>query len=212
MRIIVINHQFGYTWRCISSNTSKRGYSRNRCDLPSSFRDHSIQPTPQQCARQREVVLVGLRMAEEAGVMEPTVKDAVWELMLEAADTLKRLPDGERRWLRSGTHSSWPGTLREHGEVFAAAVSQGGHWEPMSPGLSPPSSGAIARFEIVILWLGQITGRTSRLETGVVFGLAAGIPVRVLRRRFGIGRRTVYDVRDRGIRKICSWLETIIAE
>ena len=45
-----------------------------------------------------------------------------------------------------------------------------------------------------------------------MFGLAAGIPVRVLRRRFGIGRRTVYDVRDRGIRKICAWLEAIVAD
>jgi hypothetical protein len=151
-------------------------------------------------------------MEEEAGVVDPSTKDAVWELMLEAADTLKRLPDGERRWLRSGTHSSWPGTLREHGEVFAAAVSHGGRWEPMSPGLSPPSSGAIARFEIVILWLSQITGRSSRLETGVVFGMAAGIPVRILRRRFEIGWRTVYDVWDRGIRKICAWLETITAD
>ena len=82
----------------------------------------------------------------------------------------------------------------------------------MSPGLSPPSSGAIARFEIVILWLSQITGRSSRLETGVVFGMAAGIPVRILRRRFEIGWRTVYDVWDRGIRKICAWLETITAD
>ena len=180
--------------------------------MPSSLQDQSNLLSPRQRARHSEVVLLGLRMSEQAGVVDPSTEDAVWELMLEAADTLKRLPDGERRWLRSGTHSSWPGTLREHDEVFAAAVSQGGRWEPMSPGLSPSSSGAIARFEIVILWLSQITGRSARLETGVVFGMAAGIPVRVLRRRFGIGRRTVYDVRDRGIRKICRWLETITAD
>lgn len=148
-------------------------------------------------------------MAQEAGITEPTTRDAVWEILIEAADTLKRLPDRERRWLRSGTHSSWPGTVREYGEVFAAAVARGGRWEALSPGLSPPSPEAIARLEITIEWLGHAGGRSPRRDTGVMFALAAGIPNRVVRRRFGIGRRTVYDIRDRGIGRISSWLEAV---
>ena len=48
------------------------------------------------------MLCTGLRLAQEAGVTDPTVNDAVWELMLEATETLKRLPDKERRWVEIG--------------------------------------------------------------------------------------------------------------
>ena len=35
-------------------------------------------------------------MSEEAGTTEPIVRDAVWELLIEAADILMRLSDRER--------------------------------------------------------------------------------------------------------------------
>ncbi len=57
-------------------------------------------------------------MSEEAGTTEPIVRDAVWELLIEAADTLTRLSDRERRWLGSGTRSFWPQTVRACGEAF----------------------------------------------------------------------------------------------
>jgi hypothetical protein len=40
----------------------------------------------------------------------------------------------------------------------------------------------------------------------VLFGLACGVRAAVLRRNLGCGRRTIYDVRDRGIARICGWL------
>ncbi len=168
--------------------------------------------TPRERGRHRDAVLVGLRMCEEAGKAEPAVRDAVWELLVEAADTLKRLPDRERRWLRSGTFSSWPRTVRDYGEAFAAAVARGGRWETATAALAPPPAGAVGRLEIVMQWLAGAGGRAPRRETNVVFALAGGVPVRVIRRRFGIGRRTVYDIRDRGIRRICGWLEEALAE
>ena len=113
----------------------------------------TARPTRAERGRHRDVLRAGLRMCAEAGKAEPTVADAVWELLIEAADTLKRLPDRERRWLASGTRSSWPQAIREYGETFAAAVGRGGRWEPMSAGLGPPSAGAIGRLETVMEWL-----------------------------------------------------------
>lgn len=57
-------------------------------------------------------------MSEEAGTTEPIVRDAVRELLIEAADTPTRLADRERRWLGSGTHSFWPRTVRDYGAAF----------------------------------------------------------------------------------------------
>ena len=172
----------------------------------------TARPTRAERGRHRDVLRAGLRMCAEAGKAEPTVADAVWELLIEAADTLKRLPDRERRWLASGTRSSWPQAIREYGETFAAAVGRGGRWEPMSAGLGPPSPGAIGRLETVMEWLVGAGGRSSSRETNVVFALAAGVPVPAIRRRLGVARRTVYALRDRGLRTIRDWLEEALAE
>lgn len=179
--------------------------------MPAASGDQFAQISPRQRERHKETLRVGLQLAADAGIPAPTTRSAVWELLIEAADTLKRLPDRERRWLRSGTHAAWPDTLREYSEEFAVAVARGGKWEAMSPGLSPPTSEAIARLDIVMEWLRHAAnGRSSRPDARIVFALAAGVPVRVVRRRFGIARRTIYDIRDRGIDRICVWLNTSI--
>src|SRR3546814_3300597 len=50
----------------------------------------------------------GLRRAREAGRKDPTLRDAVWELLLEAGDTLGRLPNRERGWLTGASRAHWP--------------------------------------------------------------------------------------------------------
>ena len=168
------------------------------------------QMSPKRRALHQGVLDAGRRLAEEAGIAEPTKQHAVWEILMEAADTLKRLPDHEWRWLNSGTRAYWPDTLREYSETFAAAVARGGRWEEMAPTVPPSSPESIARLEIAMEWLRHAGGRSPRRNTGVVFALAVGIPVRVIRRRYGIARRTVYDIRDRGIGRICAWLESVV--
>lgn len=152
----------------------------------------------------------GCRLAAERGCAAPMLRDAVWELLIEAADTLKRLPNQERRWLRSGTYSAHPEVVRELSETFAAAVAQGG-WGTTRVRPGPPSAAAISRLDEVLTWPGAIQGRNRARDCRVVFALAAGVPVRVIRGRFGCGRQTVYDIRDRGLRQICTWLETRLA-
>src|SRR3546814_9553304 len=49
----------------------------------------------------------GLRRAREAGRKDPTLRDAVWELLLEAGDTLGRLPNRERGWLTGASRAHW---------------------------------------------------------------------------------------------------------
>ncbi|HEY9539849.1 MAG TPA: hypothetical protein VIS03_19805 [Kiloniellaceae bacterium] len=135
----------------------------------------------------------GLRRAREAGRKDPTLRDAVWELLLEAGDTLGRLPNRERGWLTGASRAHWP--------AFASVLTGETNLRP-----SPPSGAAIDRLDSVLAWLPQAAGANPKRDLAVLFGLACGVRVAALRRHLGCGRRTVYDVRDRGIARICGWL------
>jgi len=153
--------------------------------------------------RRIEVAIAdGLALAGAAGRREPTLRDAVWELLLEAGDTLRRLPNRERGWLTAVSRSHWPDYLRGAAEEWA-----GGGAAPAGAGRpSPARPEAIDRLDTVLLWLPRAGGANPRRDVGILFGLACGLKVAILRQRFGCGRRTVYDVRDRGIARICGWL------
>src|SRR3546814_6016097 len=49
----------------------------------------------------------GLRLARQAGREDPGLKEAVWELLLEAGETLSRLPNRERGWLSAASRAHW---------------------------------------------------------------------------------------------------------
>lgn len=144
-------------------------------------------------ARLEAAVAAGLRLAREAGRDAPTLRDAVWELMLEAGDTLRRLPDRERGWLTAVARAHWPDQARSAGADGDRRVA-------------PASAAAIDRLDCLLAWLPQGAGANPKRDMAVLFGLACGVRVATLRRRLGCGRRTVYDVRDRGIARICGWL------
>jgi hypothetical protein len=140
----------------------------------------------------------GLVLAAAAGRRSPGLRDAVWELLLEAGDTLRRLPDRERGWLTGATRAHWPDYLRGLGEAAAGAARNCG----------PAGGDAIDRLDTVLPWLPLAAGRNPRRDVAVLFGLACGLRVAALRRTFGCGRRTVYDLRDRGVARICGQLRT----
>jgi hypothetical protein len=145
-------------------------------------------------------VAEGLRRARENGKDAPRLKDAVWELLLEAADTLRRLPDRERGWLTGASRAHWPDYLQ-------AAAPELARERPNARVKPPPArAGAIDRLDTVLPWLPQAGGARPHRDIAILFGLACGLRVSTLRRRFGCGRRTVYDIRDRGIARICGWL------
>src|SRR3546814_11384433 len=87
----------------------------------------------------------GLRRAREAGRKDPTLRDAVWELLLEAGDTLGRLPNRERGWLTGASRAHWP--------AFASVLTGETKLRP-----SPPSGSAIDRPDLGIPCVPQAAG------------------------------------------------------
>lgn len=159
--------------------------------------------TAGEARRVEAAVRHGLFLAATAGRQSPGLRDAVWELLLEAGDTLRRLPDRERGWLTGATRAHWPDYLRGVGEVLADGATTGAG-AASRPG--PAGGEAIDRLDTVLPWLPLAAGRNPRRDVAVLFGLACGLRVAALRRTFGCGRRTVYDLRDRGVARICGRL------
>ncbi|WP_193370900.1 DUF6362 family protein [Pelagibius marinus] len=136
------------------------------------------------------------------------MRDAVWELLLEAADTLRRLPNREQGWLTAAARAHWPDYVRNTAEEFAGAVGSAGRQTAPVLRPTPARAEAIDRMDTVLLWLPLAGGANARRDVSILFELACGLRVQVLRQRFGCGRRTVYDVRDRGVARICGWLRS----
>jgi hypothetical protein len=149
--------------------------------------------------RSERAVAHGLKLATAGGKAAPTLRDVVWELLLEAGGTLKRLPDRERGWLTAAARAHWPGSLSDAvGETAVADTTR--------LRLGPASAEAIDHLDTVLSWLPLAAGRNPKREIGVLFGLACGLRVARLQRGLGCGRRTIYDLRDRGLARICGVL------
>jgi len=156
-----------------------------------------------------ELITVGLQMAAEDGTERPSREDAVWQLIREAARTLKRLPDRERGWLLSGETAHWPACRLDASEAFGLAVELGSIGEDPSVPMSPPrpSPAAVDRLYVVMGWMPLVKGKNRRRDIQVLWLLGGGVrPVR-LTALFGCGRRTIYDIRDRCCRQIAVALE-----
>lgn len=158
-------------------------------------------PTSSMKRRRRVKLAIehGLVLAEAAGRQSPSLKDGVWELLMEAADTLKRQPNRERGWLTASSRAHWPEMVRDLEVGCGGTVAR--HARKL-----PASAAAIDRMDEVLLWLVHAAGAKQQRDVGVLFNLACGVKVAVLRERYGCGRRTVYDIRDRGLSRLCSWL------
>ncbi|HIP78533.1 MAG TPA: hypothetical protein EYH07_08755 [Kiloniellaceae bacterium] len=152
-------------------------------------------------ARARSALVHGCALARSAGRESPDLRDAIWELLMEAADTLSRLPNRERGWLTAASRAHWPDVVRHYEESL-----QDGRAPSAATALrrSPASAEAIDRMDTVLAWLPLAGGSNPRRDLAVLFGLACGAKVAVLRRRFGCGRRTIYDIRDRALRRLCA--------
>lgn len=170
----------------------------------------NVLSAPRACGRSmlraRLALKHGLRLAEEAGRAQPSLKDAVWELLMEAADTLKRLPNRERGWLTATSRAHWPAIVRDVEESFNGAAGKGPRDSTVRYNRAPATADAIDRMDVVLVWLVHAGGRKPQRDVAVLFGLACGIKVATLRGRFGCGRRTIYDIRDRALGRLCAWL------
>ncbi len=142
-----------------------------------------------------DLMAAGTALARDHGVADPGLEAVAWELLLEAADTLKRLPDRERGWLATCDRSAWPSVLIEQAERWANAVAQGG-WDAMTVHPGPPSAAAIQRMDTLF----RLTAGFPRsLDLRRAFLLASGIPARVIAAHTRCSRRTVFNARDRTV-------------
>lgn len=90
---------------------------------------------------------------------------AVWEQLVEGAETLQRLPDASRGPRK--VRSSWPEIVRNAAESFNAEAERADLRR-----LGPPSADAIDRLDRVIVWLEWLSGDVQRL----VWLRACGVP------------------------------------
>jgi hypothetical protein len=147
----------------------------------------------------------GAALARFNGVTNPTPEDGAWELLIEAADTLRRLPDRERAWLVSAERCAWPPMLKEQAERWAEAVNAGGWRDFQDPRPGPPEKAAIDRMDVV---LAALTGLDRPLDGRRAFLLAARVPARVIAVKTACSRLTVYRARDRATALLARGLVT----
>ena len=154
-----------------------------------------------------EIVAHGHRLARENGCEGPRLRDAVWELLIEAFATLKTLPDRERGWLLSCERSHHPGVVVENAELAQweatlDALSLGEKIKLLGPVKLRALKLAVDRMDEVLMWPSMIRTKNRRRDVKVLVYLAGGVKVAQVRRIFGLKRRNVYDIRDRGLAHI----------
>ncbi len=147
-------------------------------------------------AKAEMILQQGYQLARMNGIDEPIMQDAIWQLLVEMVDTLKRMPDRERRWLVNSLRCRHPETLCTQAEEFAKAVAAGG-WGEIRLNIGPPSPEAITRLDEVITWPALVKSKRQVRDRAVLLGLASGVPARVFRAQYGCSNSTVHDIKKR---------------
>jgi len=88
-------------------------------------------------------------------VRQAWTAEKVEERLIEARDTLKRLPDRERSRLYNSQRCAWPDVVRDWADVWGEAVSAG-KFRDMEPRSGAPSGAAIDRMDESLPWLGWL--------------------------------------------------------
>jgi len=141
------------------------------------------------------LIAAGTNRARDNGASNPDPDAVTWELLMEAADTLKRLPDREKGWLTMCDRAAWPTVLQEQGDRWAAAVANG-RWNAMRVRPGPPAAAAIERMDTLF----RLAARFPRpLDLRRAFLLASGVPAATIARQTQCSRQTVYNARDRAV-------------
>ena len=137
----------------------------------------------------------GAVLAQASGIERPSPADAVWALLVEAAEVLKRLPDRERRWLLQSLRSRHPEILHERWEY--------GAWDRRNPRPGPPAAGAITRMDLTMALLRRLpASRHWRRDIRILWALASNVPPRAVARRVGLRANSVSKFRH----KLCAIL------
>lgn len=116
----------------------------------------------------------------------------------EAAATLRKLPDPDRRFLSTRGRSNWPTVIMSFWEAYGL--------EAPKMRLPPPSAQAIDRMDEVLNWMGWLT-RQDSAEMKCVW-LIYGERKRIVECTgiLGLHRNTVRQKRDDGIARLVTHL------
>jgi flavin-binding protein dodecin len=110
------------------------------------------------------------------GTDEDWTPEMVQARLVEAADTLRRLPAVKVQ----GYFSTWPPIVRDFWEAFG--------WNDVEVRLGPPAPDAIDRMDETLQWLRWLEPD----ETRLVWLRAEGVRWKLISARFGIGRTTAW--------------------
>lgn len=136
----------------------------------------------------------GRKLCRENDV-QPTLGLIIWELMMEAAETLRAMPDRERGWLYSAGRSSMPDFLRDVGTDYADFEAEA------RPAV--PRADQVSRMEEVLSWFEFFRGKgRRRRDLQVVFSLASGLPRYQIAQKARTSEGNLYKIRDRQIRAV----------
>ena len=120
-------------------------------------------------------------------------RDSVRQWLVQAAETLKRLPDHERRHL-SRLRTCWPQVARDSLPDKGDGDPRG-RYRRQRPALAAASPEAIDNLDIVMGWFGWLPPARQRL----VWARACGISAAALCRRVGCHRITITRGENRAL-------------
>lgn len=145
----------------------------------------------------------GNALCIENGIGAPRMADMVWALFEDAASTIRRQPDRERKWLLAGERIGWPQVVydkQELAENFATQVAriQSGElaMEALELRPSPPTARAIDRADFVATWRRFIVGKNRTRDWKILWLMALRVKKAHICRELRCSRKTLYDRKE----------------
>jgi len=154
-----------------------------------SLRIGGRKPSQREVEETRKALREGIDMLRREGNARPSLRALIWRLLQDAAETMARLPDNERRFLLAGDRIGWPDVMHTPQEQFEAEVERmrelgESKTEAPIPRLQVTDPSAPSRALTVYGWLRHVRARTLRglrRDKCVVIGLAGGLSPRRIR-------------------------------
>lgn len=135
----------------------------------------------------------GLSMAA-ADIPVPTPENAAWMLYCEMFQSLRWIPDPDRRILTAGLRVHWPEVVLSDWEN---RISQANNPPPTDTRLKP-TPGAFDRMNAMIWVVAKLPARTNRRrDMGFTMRLAYGVRAAQVARDCGLDRSTIKRIRER---------------
>jgi hypothetical protein len=156
------------------------------------------QNTPQQDILR--AIEHGFKLCYENGCThDPRLRDAVWELFIEAGATVRKLPTPfpESVVLLGQPGTYWPETVREKAK---------GDYPRDRSRPDRPTAAEVSRMETVFSWAAVVQAKNRKRNIMILYQLACGVPVDRLRHQYGVHRQTIYDIREHALAHITVWV------